>query len=50
MAKKEKQVDVNAFIQRKLTALNSISGSKDVKARAEKTMTRIISKNKGVQA
>lgn len=51
MAKKEaNKTDVNAFIQRKLLALNAISGTKETKARAEKAMTRIISKNKGGQA
>lgn len=50
MASKKKQTkktDSNAFIQRKLLAFNAISGSKETRARAEKAMTRIISKNKG---
>lgn len=43
--KTTKKTDVNAFIERKLSALNAYGGVK-----AEKAMTRIIQKNKGVQA
>lgn len=43
--KTTKKTDVNAFIKRKLTVLNAYGGAK-----AEKAMTRIIAKNKGVQA
>lgn len=43
--KMTKKTDTNAFIKRKLSALNAYGGYK-----AEKAMNRIIAKNKGGQA
>lgn len=40
--------DVNSFINRKLQALNTVSGEDRYKS--EKAMNRIIAKNKGVVA
>lgn len=40
--KKETKTDTTAFVNRKLQALNTVGDAK-----AEKAMTRIISKNKG---